>query len=226
MYDSSERTWRHLNFFEHKTLLHARQPRVECPDHGVKTVEVPWARPGSGFTLLMEAFILLLVQGGMTAAQAARLIDEHDTRVWRVLQHYVEQARAEADFSKVTAVGVDETSRHRLDAVGILTIIDGNALARYCHLWARWRRAEDFIKEKGDIYPLKDADGNVKYWQQWPQVSIAHRLSQQLTKLKQEFCLTPASRPRITVVSPATRSGIARFFRMPDDDEERFFGTN
>ncbi len=112
-YDSSERTWRHLNFFEHKTLLHARQPRVECPDHGVKTVEVPWARPGSGFTLLMEAFILVLVQGGMTAAQAARLMDEHDTREWRVLQHYVEQARAAADFSKVTAVGVDETSRRR-----------------------------------------------------------------------------------------------------------------
>ncbi len=113
VYDSSPRTWRHLNFFEHKTLLHARQPRVECPEHGVKTVEVSWARSGSGFTLLMEAFILVLVQGGMTAAQAARLIDEHDTRLWRVLQHYVEQARAEADFSKVTAVGVDETSRRR-----------------------------------------------------------------------------------------------------------------
>ena len=86
---------------------------MECPDHGVKTVEVPWAKPGSGFTLLMEAFILVLVQSGMTAAQAARLIGEHDTRVWRVLQRYVEQARAEADFSKVTAVGVDETSRRR-----------------------------------------------------------------------------------------------------------------
>jgi transposase len=110
-YDSSERTWRHLNFFQHKTLLHARQPRIECPDHGVKTVEVPWSRPGAGFTLLMEAFILLLVQGGMTAAQAGRLIDEHDTRIWRVLQHYVDKARGEADFSQVTAVGVDETSR-------------------------------------------------------------------------------------------------------------------
>ena len=94
-------------------MLHARRPRVECPDHCVKTVEVPWARPGSGFALLMEAFILLLVQGGMTAAQAARLIDQHDARVWRVLQHDVEQARAEADFSKVPTVGVDETSRPR-----------------------------------------------------------------------------------------------------------------
>ena len=112
-YDTVERTWRHLNFFQHKTFLHARQPRITCPDHGVRTIEVPWARPRVGFTLLMEAFILVLVQGGMTPAQAARLIGEHDTRLWRVIQHYVEKARSEADFSAVTAVGVDETSRSK-----------------------------------------------------------------------------------------------------------------
>lgn len=113
VHDTSERVWRHLNFFEHKTVLHARHPRVHCPEHGIKTVEVPWARPGTGFTLLMEAYILALVEGGMTAAEAGRLIGEHDTRVWRVLEHYVEQARAEADFSEVRTVGVDETSRSK-----------------------------------------------------------------------------------------------------------------
>ena len=61
----------------------------------------------------MEAFILLLVQGGMTPTQAGRLINEHDTRLWRVLQHYVDQARGEADFSQVQALGVDETSRSK-----------------------------------------------------------------------------------------------------------------
>jgi len=113
VYDTTERAWRHLNFFQHKTFLHARQPRVECGKDGVKTVEVPWARPGAGFTLLMEAFILVLVEGGMTPAEAGRLVDEHDTRLWRVLQHYVEKARAGQDVSKVTAVGVDETSRSK-----------------------------------------------------------------------------------------------------------------
>jgi transposase len=113
VYDSSERQWRHLNFFQHQTFLHARQPRIECSEHGVKTVEVPWARPGAGFTLLMEAFILMLVQNGMTPTQAGRMIQENDTRVWRLLQHYVDQARAEADFSKVQAIGVDETSRRK-----------------------------------------------------------------------------------------------------------------
>lgn len=61
----------------------------------------------------MEAFILLLVQGGMTAAQVGRLIGEHDTRIWRVLQHYVQEGRRRADFSGVTMVGMDETSRAR-----------------------------------------------------------------------------------------------------------------
>jgi transposase len=61
----------------------------------------------------MEAFVLVLVQGGMTAAQAARLVDEHDTRLWRVLEHYVEKARAREDFSQVKQIGVDETSRSK-----------------------------------------------------------------------------------------------------------------
>lgn len=113
VYDTAERTWRHLNFFQHTTLLHARLPRVDCPEHGVKTVEAPWARPGSGFTLLMEAFVLGLLQHGMTVLQVARLVGENDTRLWRVLRHYVDEARAREDLSEVTTVGIDETSRRK-----------------------------------------------------------------------------------------------------------------
>ena len=46
------------------------------------------------------------------------------------------------------------------DRMGILTKVDGNALARYCRLWQRWRRSEDFIEEHGDQYPVKDKKGN------------------------------------------------------------------
>lgn len=59
-YDTAEHRWRHLNFFQHETHLTARVPRVQCGAHGVGTVQVPWARPGSGFTLFFEAFVLLL----------------------------------------------------------------------------------------------------------------------------------------------------------------------
>ena len=53
-HDFAEKTWRHLNFFQHHCHLHARVPRTQCPEHGIKRIEVPWARPGSDFTLLFE----------------------------------------------------------------------------------------------------------------------------------------------------------------------------
>ena len=109
-YDAQEdRIWRHLNFFQHKTFLHARFPRLECIRCGVKTVEVPWARPGSGFTLLFEAFVLTLCKQ-MPVRSVAKLVDEHDTRLWRTLEHYVQQARAQQNMSQVSSLCMDETA--------------------------------------------------------------------------------------------------------------------
>ncbi len=39
VYETADRVWRHLNFFQHKTFLHTLQPRIECAEHGVKTAE-------------------------------------------------------------------------------------------------------------------------------------------------------------------------------------------
>src|SRR5262249_21929417 len=51
VHDTVKKTWRHLNFFQHEAYLQARVARIDCPDCGVRLVNVPWARPGSGFTL-------------------------------------------------------------------------------------------------------------------------------------------------------------------------------
>ena len=111
-YDSETKTWRHLNFFQHETYLTARVPRVQCDQCGLRVVDVPWARPGSGFTLLFEAMIMTLVKS-MPVKTIAAFINEHDTRLWRVLHHYVDSARDNADYSKVRQVGIDETSSKR-----------------------------------------------------------------------------------------------------------------
>jgi len=111
-YDTERRTWRHLNFFQHEAYLTARVPRVRCGDCGIKTVDVPWARTGSGFTLLFEALVMMMAKA-MPVKSIAGIVNEHDTRLWRVLDHYVHEARQEADFSEVTEVGVDETSSKR-----------------------------------------------------------------------------------------------------------------
>jgi transposase len=112
VHDTERKSWRHLDFFEHQAHLHARVPRVVCPAHGVRQVAVSWARPGSGFTLLFEA-LLLEFSAHMPVAAIGRMVGEHDTRIRRVLEHYVEQTRAGLDFSKVTTIGVDETSARR-----------------------------------------------------------------------------------------------------------------
>ena len=53
------------------------------------------------------------------------------------------------------------------------------------------------------MYPHKDESGKVKCFQQWPQVAIANKLAIQLTRLEQEFGMTPSARTRIQVHVPA-----------------------
>lgn len=61
--------------------------------------------------VLFEAFVLVLAKE--MPVNAARLLGEHDTRIWRLLHFHIQRARAKEDFSQVERVGVDETSRRR-----------------------------------------------------------------------------------------------------------------
>ena len=121
-YDTKECQWRHLNFFQYKTILHAKLPRVKCGEHGVHRVHVPWARPESGFTLLFESMVLELVKH-MPVLAAARLVGEYDTRLWRFITRIVDEARTNADYSQADAIGVDETSRKGHDYITTFTDI-------------------------------------------------------------------------------------------------------
>lgn len=111
-YDTEEKSWRHLNFFQHEAYLHARVPRIRCQDHGVRMVDVPWGRKQSGFTMLFEALVLMLSRE-MPVKAIADLMGVTDHRIWRVLTHYVEAGLERQDLSGTTAVGVDETAARR-----------------------------------------------------------------------------------------------------------------
>ena len=112
VHDTVEKSWRHMDLFQHLTYVHARVPRTRCGEHGVLMVKVPWARPGSGFTVYFEAYFMMLAPA-MPTAQISALVGEHDTRLWRVAQAHVERAREAVDMSAVEAVLVDETARAR-----------------------------------------------------------------------------------------------------------------
>ena len=159
VYDTEKKSWRHLNFFQYEAYLHARVPRIDCRKCGVKLVRVPWARPGSGFTLLFEAIVMALARE-MPVRAMSKILREHDTRLWRVMNHYVEEARGEADFSSVREVGVDETSSKRghnyvtlfVDLGKPRTIFftegkDASTLSRF---------KEDFESHKGDAKAIEE----------------------------------------------------------------------
>ena len=125
VHDTTEKRWRHLDFFQHRAILHARVPRVQCPTCGVHLAAVPWARPGSGFTLLFEAMVMALTTH-MPVAVAARLVGETDKRLWRVVEHYVDDAVERIDCHAVERVGVDETSaKKRHDYITVFYDLDG-----------------------------------------------------------------------------------------------------
>ncbi len=99
-------------------------PRVICPEHKVKQVEVPWARERSGFTLLFEALVMALVKE-MPVKAVADLIGETDMRVWPVMHHYVDEAVEAQDLSGVERAGIDETSaKRRQDYVSVFADLD------------------------------------------------------------------------------------------------------
>lgn len=112
-YDSAQKDWRHLDFWNWKTYMHARVPRTDCKDCAkVTAVPVPWSRPKSHFTFQFEAWAMRIM-AEMPVNAAAREIREHDTRLWRIFHHYVDQAMTELDISKVKRVAIDETSSRR-----------------------------------------------------------------------------------------------------------------
>src|SRR4051812_14353731 len=112
VHDTVEKTWRHLDFFQYQTELVARVPRVKTPEGKVVQVEVPWARPGSGFTLMFEAWAMLLCTA-MPVLEVGALLGEEDTRLWRLVAHYVEAAQARRSWSQVRQLMIDETSARR-----------------------------------------------------------------------------------------------------------------
>lgn len=111
-YDTKSKIWQHLSFFQYRTYIHARVPRINCNEHVIHLVEAPWARQSAGFTLLMEAFILTLSKD-TTVKTLKRITGIKDKLILNVLDYYVSETVQEIDSTSMTSIGIDETSQKR-----------------------------------------------------------------------------------------------------------------
>ena len=155
VHDTVEKTWRHLDFFQHQAFLTARTPRITCAKCGVRLVTVPWARPGSGFTLLFEGFAMALAIH-MPIAVAAGFLGITDKRLWRVVFHYVAAAVARRDLKAVTRVCIDETAAKRgHDYITLVVDIDGRRV-----VFVADGRSADTVRQFADHLEARGGDAS------------------------------------------------------------------
>lgn len=108
-YDSRQRSWRHLDTCQFKTLLVADVPRVNCSEHSIQQIRVPWSEPGSRFTALMEALVIDWLKEASIEA-VARLMRLSWDEVDGIMQRAVRRGLKRRRLGAMARLCVDETS--------------------------------------------------------------------------------------------------------------------
>lgn len=91
-----------------------------------------------------------------------------------------------------------------LEAMGVLSRSDGNAIARYCDLLAQWREVRVWCDQNGTSYPIRKLNPEtgelyVVGFKLFPQVRLANEYATLLLRLEREFGLTPSARARLAM---------------------------
>jgi len=121
----TERQWRHLDTCQFETLIKARVPQLKYSDGTVEELAVPWAERYSRVTLLMEAFVVKLLQACPTTQGVCELTRLAWSTVNNIMVSAVERGMLRRSEEDVPYLGLDEKSSERGHTyVSILTDID------------------------------------------------------------------------------------------------------
>ena len=108
LYDhQEERQWRHLDTCQYQTILHARPPRTNCAEHGVRGAKLPWAEPASRFTALLERLVIDWLRTASQKAVGEQLGLSWD-EIHGILQRGVERGLKRRAAEPLPRLGVDE----------------------------------------------------------------------------------------------------------------------
>lgn len=149
VYDTKQKTYRHLNFFQYPTFIHIRVPRIKTDEWKIKTILMDFIRNNSGFTLLMEAFILQLVKSWMSVLKVWKLLWETDKKLWNMLLIYGVKWREYIDFKEVKKIWVDETSSKKWHNY-IAPVVDLN-MKDIIFIWD-WKKADVIAQFVRDLF--------------------------------------------------------------------------
>jgi len=104
-----------------------------------------------------------------------------------------------------------------LRQLGVLTKIDGKALAAYCHAFARWMEAEVEIRRLGIVVMEPIFNGErflgCKYKKN-PAVTISETAQKIMKAFLVEFGMTPSSRSRVRIEKPTEADPMDEFLKQ------------
>ncbi|MFZ6813791.1 ISL3 family transposase [Undibacterium sp. Rencai35W] len=103
----AERVWRHLDSCQFLTYLHAKPPRISCPEHGVRQARLPWAEEGSRFTHLFEVLAIDMLKAA-NIKQAAHILRITWDQAWHLMERAVLRGRAAKVDALPKKIGIDE----------------------------------------------------------------------------------------------------------------------
>lgn len=105
---TEKRTWRHLDTMQFQTLLHARIPRAQCPEHGIKNIKTPWSEPYSRFTLLFVRFAIDVIKACGNLSDAAALLNMSWDEIRLIQSKAVERGMERRKRKHIKYLGIDE----------------------------------------------------------------------------------------------------------------------
>ena len=113
-YDNEEeRVWQHGDVVFFPCYIHCRRPRVKCPQCGkIHVVTPPWARERSRYTLLFEAYAMLLAQK-LPIEQARKYLRISHTSLTNIVAYWVNTRMSGDNLADVFSLCVDDTSFRR-----------------------------------------------------------------------------------------------------------------
>ena len=140
-----ERTWRHLDTMQFITLIRARTPRADCPEHGVKTMQVPWAAPQGRFTLLFERFAVEVLLASASVSQACALLGLSWDTAQEIMRRAVQRGLERRQLERLKYLGMDEKSFRRgqsyvtlltdLEESRVLDVVEERTAEAASQLW-------------------------------------------------------------------------------------------
>jgi len=122
-----QREWRHLDTCQLETRIVAEVPRLKYKSGRVENAAVPWSERYSRITLMMEAFVVRLLQAASNVSRVASLINLDWHTVNDVIKRAVERGLERRAEEPVRELGLDEKSFARgHNYASVLTDVGGS----------------------------------------------------------------------------------------------------